>query len=42
MSTTFLEVQKVCRALAGAGVEFDPGGPLISLMEDPRTGKIRE
>ena len=42
MSTTFLEVQKVCRALAGAGVEFDPGGPLTSLMEDPRTGKIRE
>ena len=42
MSTTFFEVQKVCRALAGAGVEFDPGSPLVSLMEDPRTGKIRE
>ena len=42
ISTTFLDVQKICRALAGAGVEFDPGGPLTALMEDPRTGKIRK
>lgn len=42
MSTTFREVQKVCMALAEVGVGFDPGGPLTSLMEDPRSGKIRE
>lgn len=42
ISATFRDAQKVCTALAEAGVEFDPGGPLTSLMEDSRTGKIRE
>lgn len=38
----FREIQEVCRALAAAGVAFEPKNPITSLMSDVATGTIRE
>jgi hypothetical protein len=35
-------VDKVSRALAAKGFEFDPKAPTTLLMEDPATGALRE
>lgn len=39
--TRLTEVQKVVRALAAKGVEFEPANPLTSLLANPRTGDMR-
>ncbi len=38
----FREVQKATRGLAGAGVSFEKGNPVTSLMTDATSGTIRE
>jgi len=38
----FRDVDKVAQVLAKHGVEFEPKNPVTFLMEDPKTGKIRE
>lgn len=38
----FRDIQKACRALARAGVEFEKKNPITSLMSDVATGTIRE
>ena len=38
----FRDIQEVCRALAAAGVSFEPKNPVTSLMSDVATGTIRE
>ena len=38
----FREIQEMCRALAAAGVAFEPKNPVTSLMSDVATGTIRE
>jgi ferredoxin len=38
----FSDIQKMCTALAQAGVAFEKKNPITSLMSDVATGKIRE
>jgi NAD-dependent dihydropyrimidine dehydrogenase PreA subunit len=38
----FYDIDRVARVLARHGVEFEPKNPVTILMEDPKTGKIRE
>ena len=38
----FRDVAKVAQALAKHGVEFEPRNPVTFLMEDTKTGKLRE
>jgi hypothetical protein len=38
----FKDIQKMCWALAEAGVEFEKKNPITSLMSDVKTGTIRE
>jgi len=38
----FSDVDRVCRALAGKSVEFQPENPVTVLMSDIKTGEIRE
>ncbi|HEY91597.1 MAG TPA: 4Fe-4S binding protein [Dehalococcoidia bacterium] len=38
----FRDVDRVCRALAGTSVEFQPENPVTVLMSDVKTGEIRE
>lgn len=38
----FHDIQKVCHALAGAGVHFEKKNPITSLMTDPATGTLRD
>jgi len=38
----FREIQKMCRALAEAGVSFEKKNPVTSLMSDVATGTLRE
>ena len=38
----FREIQKMCRALAGAGVSFEKKNPVTTLMTDVKTGALRE
>jgi ferredoxin len=38
----FRDIQKMCRALAKAGVAFEKKNPVTSLMSDVATGTIRE
>jgi len=38
----FRDVDTVARALAKLGVSFEPVNPVTALMEDTKTGKIRE
>ncbi len=38
----FRDIDKVAQVLARHGVEFEPKNPVTFLMEDPKTGKIRE
>ncbi len=38
----FRDIQKMCTALAKAGVSFEKKNPVASLMTDPSTGAIRE
>jgi hypothetical protein len=38
----FRDIQKMCRALAQAGVHFERRNPVTSLMSDVATGTIRE
>ena len=40
--TSFRDVQKVTRALAGMGVEFEPQNPVTFWITDKKTGKIRD
>jgi len=42
LSASFSDVQEICMALAGTGVEFDPGSGVTALMPDPASGKLRE
>jgi NAD-dependent dihydropyrimidine dehydrogenase PreA subunit len=42
VSASFRDVQEICRALAGAGVTFDPGSGVTGLMADPAAGELRE
>ena len=37
----FRDVDKVCRAVAGAPVEFQPKNPVTALMSDTKTGALR-
>ena len=38
----FVDVDRVCRALVGTPVVFQPENPVTALMSDIKTGKIRE
>ena len=38
----FRDVDRVCRALAGTSVEFQPENPVTALMSDIKTGELRE
>ncbi len=38
----FRDIQKMCRALAGAGVAFEKKNPVTSLMTDVANGTLRE
>jgi hypothetical protein len=38
----FRDIDKVAQVLARHGVEFELKNPVTSLMEDPKTGKIKE
>jgi len=38
----FRDVEKVAKALAPLGPYFEPDNPVTQLMEDPRTGKMKE
>jgi hypothetical protein len=38
----FHQIQAMTRALAAAGVDFEPKNPVTSLMTDDKTGTIRE
>jgi hypothetical protein len=38
----FYEIQKMCHALARAGVSFEKKNPVTSLMSDVATGELRE
>lgn len=38
----FREIQKMCWALAGAGVSFEKKNPVTTLMTDVKTGALRE
>ena len=42
IGTHFYDVDKVAQVLAKLGVEFEPKNPLTFLMEDVKTGKIKE
>jgi len=42
IGTDFHDVEKMTMALARIGVNFEPNNPLTFLMEDVRTGKIRD
>jgi NAD-dependent dihydropyrimidine dehydrogenase PreA subunit len=36
------EVERICKELSKLNIVYDPGNPLTYLMEDPKTGKLRE
>ncbi len=42
VGTDFRDVEKMTMALARIGVNFEPNNPLTFLLEDTRTGKIRD
>jgi len=42
VGTDFHDVEKMTTVLARLGVNFEPNNPLTFLMEDTRTGKIRD
>ena len=42
IGTRFRDVDKVAQVLAKHGVEFESKNPVTFLMEDPKTGKIKE
>ncbi len=42
IGTRFRDVDKVAQVLAKHGVEFEAKNPVTFLMQDPKTGKIRE
>ena len=42
ISASLRDVEKICTALAQAGVEFDPGSGVTGLMDDPATGKFSD
>ena len=42
VGTRFHDVEKISRVLAGQGVKFEPQNPLTFLMEDVKTGKLKE
>ena len=42
VGTSFRDLQTVAMAIAKLGVEFEPANPVMELMADPKTGKIRE
>lgn len=42
VGTDFLDVEKMTMAMAKLGVNFEPNNPLTYLMEDIRTGKIKD
>lgn len=42
VGTDFHDVEKMTTALAELGVSFEPRNPLTHLMEDPKTGRIRD
>lgn len=42
VGTRFRDVDKVARVLAKHGVEFEPKNPVTFLMEDKKTGNLRE
>ncbi len=42
VGTTFREVERVARAMAGLGVKFEPANPVTQIMADPATGRLKE
>ena len=42
VGTRFRDVDKIAQVLAKQGVEFEPQNPLTFLMEDVKTGKLKE
>jgi NAD-dependent dihydropyrimidine dehydrogenase PreA subunit len=42
LGARFYDVEKVARAVAGMGVEFERINPTTGLMADPKTGKFKE
>lgn len=42
IGTRFYDVEKTAQVLAKLGVEFEPKNPVTFLMEDVKTGKIKE
>lgn len=42
IGTRFRDVDKMAQALAKVGVEFEPKNPVTFLMEDVKTGKLRQ
>lgn len=41
LGARFRDAQKVARALAAAGAQFEPQNPVTALMTDPKTGDMR-
>ncbi len=42
VSTSFVDVQKVCTAMAGAGIALHPGSAIATIMEDVVAAKLRQ
>jgi Fe-S-cluster-containing hydrogenase component 2 len=42
VSASLRDVQEICMALAGVGVEFDPGSGVTALMADPARGRFSD
>lgn len=42
IATRFYDVDKVAQVMAKQGVEFEPKNPVTFLMEDVKTGKLKE
>ena len=42
IGTRLRDLDTVTRALAKAGVQFEPKNPLTALMKDPKTGELQE
>jgi hypothetical protein len=42
VGTSFRDLQTVAMAIAKLGVEFEPANPVMELMADQKTGKVRE
>jgi len=42
VGSTFRDLEKVSKALARVGVRFEPENPVTTIMEDQKTGKLKD